>query len=433
MAWRQWPSNPWPSDAAAIRSRGIRPRYLGLPAFRGRRVSARPDHDRLARLRRVRTIDWIEARKELDAGRVGCMGISGGGTCTLFASALEPRIRGAMVSGYLNTFRECIMSLSHCIDNYVPGILNWAEQYDVAGLIAPRPLFAESGERDVFSRSQPAAKVSLACGKSTTCSTLLRWWSRKPSTVRTASGASAVCRSCPHTYKGDRRKAQALHTNALTAPSRKRSAHVAPVRGKAARGTSRGSGATCVPVFAVWSRPDWGTSGGTLRDKDEEIRVRMGNSDFSPDSGPVPEAACYVGPVLKLKDLTGSSGRIRTYNPSVNSRHGFSRLALQTLDLRTTKADYRVNWGDSGGTPPSRPWKGRQADPVRGSGICCKRVPEWLFPDLRSVSPRISQNAKAHCGCYKLWQGRFSVRIWAERRKFSIPYGFRMEAALEAP
>ena len=96
----------------------------------------------------MRTIDWIESRKELDAARVGCMGISGGGTCTLFSAALEPRIRAAMVSGYLNTFRECIMSVSHCIDNYVPGILNWAEQYDVAGLIAPRPLFAESGERD---------------------------------------------------------------------------------------------------------------------------------------------------------------------------------------------------------------------------------------------------------------------------------------------
>jgi Abhydrolase family len=96
----------------------------------------------------MRTIDWIETRKELNAGRVGCMGISGGGTCTLFSSALEPRIRAAMVSGYLNTFRDCIMSLSHCIDNYVPGILNWAEMYDVAGLIAPRPLFAESGERD---------------------------------------------------------------------------------------------------------------------------------------------------------------------------------------------------------------------------------------------------------------------------------------------
>jgi dienelactone hydrolase len=96
----------------------------------------------------MRTIDWIETRKELDARRVGCMGISGGGTCTVFASALEPRIRAAMVSGYLNTFRDSILSLAHCMDNYLPGILHWAEMYDVAGLIAPRPLFVESGERD---------------------------------------------------------------------------------------------------------------------------------------------------------------------------------------------------------------------------------------------------------------------------------------------
>jgi hypothetical protein len=30
----------------------------------------------------------------------------------------------------------------------VPGILNWVEMYDIAGLIAPRPLFVESGEKD---------------------------------------------------------------------------------------------------------------------------------------------------------------------------------------------------------------------------------------------------------------------------------------------
>jgi dienelactone hydrolase len=96
----------------------------------------------------MRTIDWIETRKELDASHVGCMGISGGGTCTTFATAFDPRIRAAMISGYLNTFRDSIFSLSHCMDNYVPGILNWAEMYDVAGLIAPRPLFAEAGTKD---------------------------------------------------------------------------------------------------------------------------------------------------------------------------------------------------------------------------------------------------------------------------------------------
>ncbi len=96
----------------------------------------------------MRTVDYIATRPDLDAGRVGCMGISGGGTVTVFATALEPRLQVALVSGYLNTFRDSVGSLSHCIDNYVPGILNWAEMHDVAGLVAPRPLFVESGEKD---------------------------------------------------------------------------------------------------------------------------------------------------------------------------------------------------------------------------------------------------------------------------------------------
>jgi dienelactone hydrolase len=96
----------------------------------------------------MRTLDYIATRSELDRKRVGCMGISGGGTVTVFSAALDERVRIALVSGYLNTFRHSIGSLAHCADNYVPGILNWAEMHDVAGLIAPRPLFVESGEQD---------------------------------------------------------------------------------------------------------------------------------------------------------------------------------------------------------------------------------------------------------------------------------------------
>lgn len=95
-----------------------------------------------------RSIDWIETRSDLDASRVGCVGISGGGMVTQFAAALDERIQAAFISGYLNSFRDSVMSMAHCIDNYVPGILNWCESSDVAGLIAPRPLFVESGERD---------------------------------------------------------------------------------------------------------------------------------------------------------------------------------------------------------------------------------------------------------------------------------------------
>jgi dienelactone hydrolase len=111
----------------------------------------------------MRCIDWIATRPELDSQRVGCMGISGGGTCTQFSAALDLRIKAAFVSGYLNLFRDSIMAVPHCIDNYVPGILNWAENYDVASLIAPRALFSEGGEQDpifpVYATRESFARV----------------------------------------------------------------------------------------------------------------------------------------------------------------------------------------------------------------------------------------------------------------------------------
>jgi len=96
----------------------------------------------------MRVIDYLEMRPEVDVGRVAVMGISGGGTTALFSSALDLRIKAAVVSGYFNTFRDSIMSMPHCICNYIPSILKWAEMYDIAGLIAPRPLFIESGMED---------------------------------------------------------------------------------------------------------------------------------------------------------------------------------------------------------------------------------------------------------------------------------------------
>jgi hypothetical protein len=36
------------------------------------------------------------------------------------------------------------------MDNYVPGILKVAEMYDIAGCIAPRAFFSESGTKDTI-------------------------------------------------------------------------------------------------------------------------------------------------------------------------------------------------------------------------------------------------------------------------------------------
>jgi dienelactone hydrolase len=111
----------------------------------------------------MHAIDYLQTRPEVDPGRIACMGISGGGTITLFATALEPRIRLGVVSGYFNRFADSIMSISHCIDNYVPGIANVCEIADIAGLIPPRALFVESGTKDdIFPIAATRAAVADA-------------------------------------------------------------------------------------------------------------------------------------------------------------------------------------------------------------------------------------------------------------------------------
>lgn len=46
----------------------------------------------------IRGLDYLVSRPEVDAGRLGCTGQSGGGTMTMFLAALEPRLRAAVVS-----------------------------------------------------------------------------------------------------------------------------------------------------------------------------------------------------------------------------------------------------------------------------------------------------------------------------------------------
>jgi dienelactone hydrolase len=95
-----------------------------------------------------RGIEYLETRGDVDMKRIGVMGNSGGGTVTVFSAALLPRIRFAMPSCYFCTFRDSIMSVYHCMDNYIPGLLKYAEMPDIMGLFAPKPLVIVAGQDD---------------------------------------------------------------------------------------------------------------------------------------------------------------------------------------------------------------------------------------------------------------------------------------------
>lgn len=96
----------------------------------------------------ISCVELLSRHGGVDAQRLGIMGISGGGLAALYASVLDERIKRTVVSGYINSFRDSILSLRHCPDNYIPGILEIGEMSDFACALAPRELLVESGTRD---------------------------------------------------------------------------------------------------------------------------------------------------------------------------------------------------------------------------------------------------------------------------------------------
>lgn len=84
----------------------------------------------------------------LDTDNIYCMGNSGGGTATFYATALEKRIKGAIPSCALATFYGSIGTMFHCACNFVPSIAKYFDMAEIAGLIAPRPLVIVSGKED---------------------------------------------------------------------------------------------------------------------------------------------------------------------------------------------------------------------------------------------------------------------------------------------
>lgn len=99
----------------------------------------------------MRALDYLQSRTEVVCPeKIGIMGISGGAMIALFTAALDERISATVLSCYWNSFADSILSLVHCVDNYIPGLSKLCEMSDLAALVAPRSLFAESGSTDII-------------------------------------------------------------------------------------------------------------------------------------------------------------------------------------------------------------------------------------------------------------------------------------------
>jgi dienelactone hydrolase len=96
----------------------------------------------------MRIIDWAAELPEVDASTILMMGNSGGGMVTLYSGACDKRITIAVPSCSFSVLNSPEGYIYHCDCNAVPGILQWGNLYDVAGLIAPRYLLTVNGLKD---------------------------------------------------------------------------------------------------------------------------------------------------------------------------------------------------------------------------------------------------------------------------------------------
>jgi dienelactone hydrolase len=96
----------------------------------------------------MRAVDYLDTCAEVDLGRLGVMGISGGGMHAFFSMALDTRIAAGVISGYFCQWQSSLLAIHHCPCMFVPGLMKLGELSDLAGLLAPRPVLVEAGTHD---------------------------------------------------------------------------------------------------------------------------------------------------------------------------------------------------------------------------------------------------------------------------------------------
>lgn len=86
-----------------------------------------------------RALDVLAARPEVDASRLGCGGLSGGGMRTVFLGGLDDRIKVAVAAGFMTTWREFLLdkAFTHTWMTYVPLLPKDLDFPEILALRAP--------------------------------------------------------------------------------------------------------------------------------------------------------------------------------------------------------------------------------------------------------------------------------------------------------
>lgn len=94
-------------------------------------------------------IDFASSFDDVDANAIGVMGLSGGGTMSLWMSLCDERIKATEIICYSDLWAHFgIRDVNYCGMQVAPGLFKLIDLPDAQGLIAPRPLLVDIGAHD---------------------------------------------------------------------------------------------------------------------------------------------------------------------------------------------------------------------------------------------------------------------------------------------
>lgn len=101
----------------------------------------------------MRAIDYLAARGDVDAERIGAFGCSGGGTVTAYLAALDERVKAAATACYITSMDELLAApagpqeAEQSLPNFIEQGLDFADWVEAA---APKPYAIVSTTEDMF-------------------------------------------------------------------------------------------------------------------------------------------------------------------------------------------------------------------------------------------------------------------------------------------
>lgn len=119
--------NAWASDHEHIMARSLFSAGISWPAVY-------LAEDQVA-------LDILAARADVDTGRIGCAGLSGGGLRTVMLGGLDPRISCAISVGFMTTWADFLLNKSHTHTwmTYIPLLPRELDFPEILALRAPKP------------------------------------------------------------------------------------------------------------------------------------------------------------------------------------------------------------------------------------------------------------------------------------------------------